>query len=62
MQVKSDTMLKDFCSYYENVKLDDAFKQAPADPTLDLHMQLYELHPYSPNVVKKNEFDILYSF
>ncbi|KAG0563124.1 hypothetical protein KC19_8G006500 [Ceratodon purpureus] len=35
---------KDFQRYYyENVKLDDAFKQAPADPTLDLHMQLSKL-------------------
>ncbi|CAM6037602.1 unnamed protein product [Sphagnum compactum] len=35
---------KDFQKhYYENLKLEDAFRQAPADPTLDLDMQLAKL-------------------
>ncbi|KAG0563130.1 hypothetical protein KC19_8G006500 [Ceratodon purpureus] len=42
---------KDFQRYYyENVKLDDAFKQAPADPTLDLHMQLSDEEIVRPRV------------
>jgi ubiquitin carboxyl-terminal hydrolase 5/13 len=35
---------KDFQKhYFENLKLEDAFRQAPADPTLDLDMQLAKL-------------------